>query len=171
MLYVNRKGDSDMDYQIRLADAADIPQLCKLRLAYFDEEFGALPDAQLTAIRAQLPAYFQAQLGSGCIAAAAALPDGTLVSNALLIISEKPANPSFPNGRSGYVLGVYTEPAHRGKGLATRIMQRIQQEAVRLKLDQVTLSASDMGKGIYETIGFTVRHTKFTEMEWFPHEA
>ncbi len=157
-----------MEYKIRLAVPADIPQLCKLRLAYFDEEFGTLPADKTAAISEHLPAYFEAHLGTGCIAAVAEAEDGTLVSNALLTVIEKPANPFFPCGRSGYVLGVFTEPAHRGNGLATQIMEMILAEAKRLKLDTVTLSASDMGKGIYEKLGFTVRQSKFTEMEWFP---
>ncbi|MBR5723081.1 MAG: GNAT family N-acetyltransferase, partial [Oscillospiraceae bacterium] len=106
--------------------------------------------------------------GSGCIAVVAEAEDGQLVSNALLTVIEKPANPFFPCGRSGYVLGVFTEPAYRGQGLATQIMTQILAEAKRLALDTVTLSASDMGKGIYEKLGFTVMHSKFTEMEWFP---
>ena len=157
-----------MNYQIRLASAADIPALCKLRLAYFDEEFGTLPAEKTDAIKTHLPAYFAAHLGRDCIAVAAEAEDGTLVSNALLTVIEKPANPFFPCGRSGYVLGVFTEPEHRGQGLATQIMEMILQEAKRLQLDTVTLSASDMGKGIYEKLGFTVKHSKFTEMEWFP---
>ena len=84
------------------------------------------------------------------------------------MISEKPANPFFPNGRTGYVLGVFTEPAYRGKGIATRMMQLIQDIAKAHSLDQVTLSASDMGKRIYEKIGFRVKQSKFTEMEWIP---
>ena len=157
-----------MSIQIRLAVPADIPQLCKLRLAYFDEEFGTLPADKTAAIKAHLPAYFTAHLGRDCIAAAAEAEDGTLVSNALLTVIEKPANPFFPCGRSGYVLGVFTEPEYRGQGLATQIMTLILQEAKRLQLDTVTLSASDMGKPIYEKLGFTVKHSKFPEMEWFP---
>lgn len=157
-----------MDISVRLASKEDIPELVRLRLAYFDEEFGALPQAQLDAISAQLPPYFAAHLGTDCIAAAAALPDGHLAACALLTVTENPANPSFPNGRQGYVLGVFTEPQHRGKGLATRIMQQILEEAKRLRLDTVRLSASDMGKGIYERLGFAVRESHFTEMEWFP---
>ncbi len=157
-----------MEYEIRTAASADIPELCRLRLAYFGEEFGALPQEQTDAIRAQLPPYFAAHLGKDCITAAAALPDGTLAANAILIVSEKPANPFFPNGRSGYILGVYTMPEYRGQGIATKLMQQIQQEAKRLRLDILTLSASDMGKSIYERIGFKVRHSKFTEMEWIP---
>ena len=157
-----------MDYQIKLAEQTDIPELCRLRLAYFAEEFGTLPQEQLSAISAQLPVYFAAHLGKDCITAAAVLPDGTLAANAILMISEKPANPFFPNGRSGYVLGVYTMPEYRGQGIATRLMQLVQEESKRLRLDIVTLSASEMGQSIYAKIGFSVKHSKFTEMEWIP---
>lgn len=159
---------SATEIQIRMAEEADIPALCRLRLAYFDEEFGALPQEQLSAISAQLPAYFAEHLGRDCLVAAAESPEGVLVANAILMISEKPANPFFPNGRTGYVLGVFTEPAYRGKGIATRMMQLIQNIAKARSLDQVTLSASDMGKRIYEKIGFRVKQSKFTEMEWIP---
>lgn len=151
-----------------MAEDADIPALCRLRLAYFDEEFGDLPQEQLSAISAQLPAYFAEHLGRDCIVAAAESPEGEIVANAILMISEKPANPFFPNGRTGYVLGVFTEPAYRGKGIATRMMQLIQDTAKARRLDQVTLSASVMGKRIYEKIGFRVKQSKFTEMEWIP---
>lgn len=157
-----------MEHVIRLADKADIPELVRLRLAYLNEEFDGLTQEQSAAISAQLPQYFADQLGTGCIAITAARPDGTLASCALLLVSVKPANPYFPAGRTGYVLGVYTEPAERCKGLATGIMRLLQEESRRLRLDQVTLSASDMGKAVYEKIGFHVKQTKFTEMEWLP---
>lgn len=157
-----------MEISVRLAAKEDIPELVRLRLAYFDEEFGVLPQAQLAAISAQLPQYFAAHLGADCIAVAAALPDGHLAACALLTVTENPANPSFPNGRSGYVLGVFTEPEYRGRGLATHIMRQVLEEAMRLRLDTVRLSASDMGKGIYARLGFAVKESHFTEMEWFP---
>lgn len=160
-----------MEFEIRLANCSDIPELVRLRLAYFAEEFGTLPAAQISAISAQLPQYFSESLDTGCIAAAAARQDGSLASCALLTVSVKPANPFFPNGRTGYVLGVYTDPDDRCKGLATAVMKLIQEEAVRLCLDQVTLSASDMGKSIYEKIGFHVKQSKFTEMEWLPGQT
>ena len=163
-----QKGAVTTDIQIRMAEQGDIPELCRLRLAYLNEEFNGLPEAQAAAISAQLPPYFAEHLGNDCLTAAAALPDGTLAANALLMISEKPANPFFPNGRDGYVLGVYTMPEYRGRGLATRIMQLLLDTARTQKLDQVTLSASDMGKGVYEKIGFTVKQSKFTEMVWRP---
>ena len=50
-----RKEAAETEIRIRMAEQQDIPALCRLRLAYFDEEFGRLPQEQLSAIAAQLP--------------------------------------------------------------------------------------------------------------------
>lgn len=157
-----------MEYQIREASAADIPELCRLRLAYFDEEFDSIEPETLRMIRTSLPEYFAAHLGKDCFVFAAEEKAGRLLSNVILVVSEKPSNPSFPNGRSGYVLGVFTEESARGQGIASALMRMLLDKARLLKLDTVTLSASDMGKGIYEKLGFTVKESHFTDMEWFP---
>ena len=157
-----------MEYQLREAAASDIPELCRLRLAYFDEEFDSIEPETLGAIRTSLPEYFAAHLGKDCFVFAAASPEGGLLSNVILVVSEKPANPSFPHGRSGYVLGVFTEEFARRQGIASALMQMLLEKAKALRLDTVTLSASEMGRGIYEKLGFTVKESHFTEMEWFP---
>lgn len=157
-----------MEIAVRMTDNADIPELVRLRLAYFAEEFGALPAEQLERITAQLPAYFTAHLNRDCFVSVAALPDGSLAACAILLVSEKPANPFFVNGKTGYVLGVFTMPAYRKQGIAARMMQLLMAESQRLALDQVTLSASRMGYGIYERLGFRISESDYTEMEWSP---
>ena len=52
-------------------------------------------------------------------------------------------------------------PEYKRKGIATRLMQLVQEESKRLRLDIVTLSASEMGQSIYAKIGFSVRHSKY----------
>ena len=80
----------------RFAEQSDTPELCRLRLAYFADDFGALPEQLIREISTQLPDYFAEHLGKACIAPVAALPDGTLCACALLNIEIKPANPFFP---------------------------------------------------------------------------
>ena len=64
--------------------------------------------------------------------------------------------------------GVDILPDHRRQGIASALMQMLLEKAKALRLDTVTLSASEMGRGIYEKLGFTVKESHFTEMEWFP---
>ena len=155
-----------MSIEIRAAAEADIPALVRLRLAYFAEEFGQIEAETEKKIIASLPRYFAAHLGKDCFCWVAG-ETGDIEPHAcvILCIHEKPANPSFPNGRDSVVLGVYTEPEYRGKGCATRLMQALLEAADNeLHLDRVTLSASEMGRPIYEKLGFTPQVSHFTEM-------
>ena len=56
----------------------------------------------------QLPDYFDKRLGKDIIAFVARA-DGRLVASAYLLLIEKPANPSMPNGLVGEVLSVFTD--------------------------------------------------------------
>lgn len=154
-------------YLVRPAVPCDIPQLTALRIAYLQEEFADrdIPQATLDAITQQLPAYFSAHLGGDCFVFVAE-QEGVLLSNVILCCMEKPANLRFPSGKSGIVLGVYTKPEFRGIGCATALMTRLLSQAKMLGLDIVQLSASEMGKSIYEKLGFQASHSKFTEMEY-----
>ena len=152
--------------EVRIAGEADIPELVRLRLAYFDEEFGNLPEETDAHLRRQLPQFFTEHLNRDCFGfLAAAGPGGTPCASAILCCAAMAPNPRFPDGKKGCVLGVYTEPEYRGRGCATLLMQRLLQEADRLGLNLVELSASEMGRPIYEKLGFTVSHSHFTEME------
>lgn len=149
----------------RFAEQADIPELCRLRLAYFEDDFGTLPENLIAEISRHLPEYFAAHLGKQCIAPVAVLPDGTLCTCALLCVEEKPANPFFPNGKSGTVLGVYTMPEYRHQRCATKVMQMLIDWARENDLSIVRLSATNEGRCVYEKLGFTVKEHRYTDME------
>ncbi len=154
------------EYRFRLAEQRDLPALIALRLAYFEEEFGTLSSEQLDAIRNQLPRYFAEHLGVDCFAFVAETAAGEIVANTILCCEEKPANPFFPNGKSGTVLGVYTMPDHRRKGIAAALMQRLMKQARRQSLDVVRLTASAMGRSVYAGIGFQEKIQQDTPMEF-----
>jgi GNAT superfamily N-acetyltransferase len=56
---------------------------------------------------------------------------------------------------SAYVTSVYVPPMHRRKGLAKRITQAAVQWAREHDCVVVRLRASDSGRRVYETLGFT----------------
>ena len=149
----------------RFAGINDIPALCRLRFAYFEDDFGTLPEETVREINKQLPDYFAAHLGRDCIAPVAVSADGTVCACALLITEEKPANPFFPNGKSGTVLGVYTMPEYRHRGCASTVMQMLIDWAKAHDLSIIRLSATAEGKCVYEKLGFTVNEHRYTDME------
>ena len=148
----------------RAATAADIPAVCRLRIAYLNEDVGEMSPEVCAAVSAQLPQYFAEHLSRDCFVNVAETEDGALVGCVILVCSEKPANPSFPHGKGGTVYGVYTEPEYRGQGVATALMKLLIADGTAQGLDRIALSASAMGKSVYEKLGFEVTHSHYTEM-------
>ena len=58
----------------------------------------------------------------------------------------------------GYILNVYTEPAHRRRGLSRQLTQRAIDEARTRGLHVLFLHATDEGRLVYEQAGFKSRN-------------
>lgn len=151
--------------QTRFAEIADVPALIRVRFAYFAAESWALTAARQEEIRAQLAQYFPVHLGRDFFAALSLDEDGAVASAAFLAVAHKPANPNFPTGKTGEILNVFTSPAHRRKGLATRGLRLLIKRAQEENLSRLELSASPAGRPVYEKLGFRpVAASPFTEM-------
>lgn len=155
-----------MDVIVEPARAGDIEALAALRIAYLEEDSGAL-GADAADIAAGLPAYFAAHLNRDlfCFVARDA---GRIAACACLLVVEKPPSPAFPNGRTGTVLNVYTRPEYRRRGLARRVMRRLIDEARALELSAVSLKATEAGRPLYRGLGFTDDAGKYSPMTWRP---
>ena len=67
-----------------------------------------------------------------------------------------PPGPRYPGGKLAFVYNVYTEPAHRGRGLARRIMAAIHAFCAETGISSAALNASRIGLPLYESIGYRV---------------
>lgn len=141
----------------------DIPVLTELRIAYLLEDYGAIPDERLSAIRDSLPDYFRKHLGSD-IFVFLCRDSGRAAGCCFLYVSEKPANPSFIGGKTGAVMNVYTLPEYRRRGIGHRLMEMLLSEAASLGLDYVELKATDEGYGLYKALKFVDRVEKYHDM-------
>ena len=56
--------------------------------------------------------------------------------------------------RAAGLLGMFTEPAWRGKGIARRIVQAAMRWSRERGYPRITLHASKMGRPVYEKLGF-----------------
>jgi len=52
------------------------------------------------------------------------------------------------------VRNVYVRPEYRRRGIGLLLMKELLREAERAGVDRLTLGASDMGRPLYETLGF-----------------
>lgn len=150
---------------IRMANHSDIEKLIKLRFDYFDMEKHEMPVDKRSIIESQLRQYYSKHLNHDFFAAFAEDDIGNIISAAFLVIYEKPANISWPTGKTGLILNVITYPEYRRMGYATNVMNFLIDEAKKHDLSYIELSASGMGLPLYKKLGFKEReHSRFTDM-------
>lgn len=160
-LLANKGGAGELI--IRNACIKDIDKLITLRLDYLKNDKRDLSEKEEAVIRTQLKTYFINQIGNNFVGVFAEL-DGNVVSTAFLAISEKPANTSFITGKTGTLLNVFTYPEYRRKGFAEKVVRHIIDEAKKLDVSFIDLSATQAGKMLYEKLGFIEPKTKYTSM-------
>lgn len=150
----------------RRAGKEDVMQLTALRMAYLEEDYGVLDVKIYEAIAEQLPFYFLRHLKQDCFAYVAETENALLVASALLVVSEKPANPSFITGRTGTVFNVYTQPPYRRQGNAEVLMRMLLYDAQAMDLDYVELKATSDGIPLYEKLGFRPVTAGYQDMRY-----
>lgn len=90
--------------------------------------------------------------------------DRQAVSTGALSILSLVPSPKNLSCRTGYIHSMYTEPAHRHRGHARRILECIIDFCDAADLRRITLDASDQGIGLYRSLGFepVTEHMKYT---------
>jgi len=87
----------------------------------------------------------------GCVAEAS---DGSAVASGLVWFRPDQPRPKLPTLVSPYVLSMYTEPAWRGRGLATRVVRELVATVRDAGYPNAELHASRFGRRIYRRVGF-----------------
>ena len=146
------------------ATTKDISVLTDLRLAYLQEDLGVITVDDLQKLQASLPGYYENHLNRDLMVYVAREED-TIVSCAFLLIVEKPMSPSFPTGKTGTVLNVYTRPASRRKGYAKRLMEMMLEDARAQQLSVIELKATEDGYPLYRAVGFGDVTAKYHNMK------
>ncbi len=142
------------DYHCRSATLADIEALIAHRIGMFTDmgvpvAAGALADAFRDWLAGALP--------SGTYLAWVVENDSReIVSGGGITIAAWPPGPRDLDGRMAFVYNVYTEPAHRRRGLARMVMNTIHAWCRENGIHQVALNASDAGRPLYESLGYAV---------------
>lgn len=150
---------------VEKADKGDVDELVELRIAYLSEDDGPLDHSVVERIERGLPGYYIEHL-SRDLHAYVIREGGSIVSCALLLVTEKPMSPAFITGKTGTVLNVYTRPESRRKGCARHLMESLLRDAQEMDLSVVELKATEDGYPLYLSVGFTDDRSKYHPMKW-----
>jgi GNAT superfamily N-acetyltransferase len=140
------------DYRIRPATLDDVNTLVHHRIAMFNEMGLAIDAGSVSeAFRDWVTRLVPAGTYRGWVVAR---PDGEIVAGGGLTVLPWPPGPWNVGGRMAFVYNVYTEPAHRRRGLARMIMEAIHSWCRDAGIGLAGLNASGQAQGLYESMGY-----------------
>jgi GNAT superfamily N-acetyltransferase len=146
-----------MSYRVREATLADASALVHHRIGMFTDmgvtfDAGALAEAFHAWLRDTMPAgTYRAWLVESEDDA-----DNAIVAGGGITILPWPPGPRYMGTRLAFVYNVYTEPAHRRRGLARLVMDAIHAWCAEAGVTSVALNASKDGQPLYEAMGYAV---------------
>ena len=140
------------EYRVRPATLADAAVLSRHRIGMFTDMAVPLDAAAIDrAFRAWLETTMPAGTYRGWLVETA---DGEIAAGGGLTIIPWPPGPSYPGDRLAFVYNVYTEPAHRRRGLARLIMDAIHAWCRDQGIGSMALNASRDGQPLYQSMGY-----------------
>jgi GNAT superfamily N-acetyltransferase len=114
-----------------------------------------LGDAPTPAYLARCARWFRGELRTRRLLGLLAVTrDDVPVASGLMWLQPRYPSRHFPQLETPIVFSVYTAPAHRRRGLASRIVLGLAAAAQRRGYTRVELFSSKMGRPVYEAIGF-----------------
>jgi GNAT superfamily N-acetyltransferase len=144
--YSEMMPGSNDGYVIRPAGAHDA-QLIALQRASMFRDVGSVSTEESELLRKASEPWLSSRLTNGDYI-------GWLVENRRIVVAGGgilvrelgPVPGCYRVGRWGHIANLYTEPAHRRRGLARRLMKTILDWCTVHGVDHVTLAASDEGR-------------------------
>jgi len=139
-------------YRVRPATLNDVDVLVRHRANMF-ADMGVPLDA--TALAAAFRSWLADMMPAGTYRAwLVETAAGEVVGGGGITILPWPPGPRYMGSTLAYVYNVYTEPAHRRRGLARLLMEAIHTWCRDAGVTSAALNASRDGLGLYESMGY-----------------
>ena len=137
-----------MEY--RKAELSDLDEICEIRKKQLIDE-GYDPCVN---IDESLHSFFRDKFENGSIVEWLGYEDGKIVSTGAILFTAYPPSFRYPTGMRGYITNIYTDPAYRGRGLASAMLKKLKHESKERGITKLILMASPAGKPVYHRFGF-----------------
>lgn len=90
-----------------------------------------------------------------------AVDDGTVVGGCAVAVQKVLPSNKNPAGTQAYLHNMFVEPEYRRRGIATALLEHIVDVCRRRGIKRFVLHATDMGRPIYERMGFEISDNYF----------
>jgi GNAT superfamily N-acetyltransferase len=150
------------DYRIRRATVDDAAVIARHRAAMFYEMKSVDETESASIISASIPQLSEMLAEGDYSGWLVELEEKVIAGGGVMMRRLLPRPGSLQGGEEAYIMNIYTEPEHRRRGLARKIMETILEWCSEGGFARVTLHPSDEGESLYCSLGF--ERTK--EMLW-----
>ena len=141
-------------YTLRAATLADAGVLAYQRRSMFVAT-GALAAADAAELEAAARHYAERAIAEGTFHAWVVEADGAVVAGGGIQLRTLMPRPGYVRGEpEALVVSMWTEPAHRRRGLGRRVIEAMLAWCRARGIRRLTLHASADGRPLYETFGF-----------------
>ena len=151
--------------QYRLASIDDIEILVKMRICFL-REANNINVAEEKDLRESNKEYFINSFSSGSFVAWVAIKNDEIIATSGISFFELPPNRKCPNGKVADINNMFTYPEFRNQGIASTLFDLSVKKARERGCSKIILTATDMGRPLYEKYGFIVTNNHmvyFTE--------
>jgi GNAT superfamily N-acetyltransferase len=155
------------DYRIRCATVDDAAVIARHRTAMFYEMKSVNESEATSILSASIPQLSEMLAGGDYLGWLVERDEKVVAGGGVMMRRLLPRPGSLQGGEEAYILNVYTEPEHRRRGLARKVMETILAWCRERDCARVTLHPSDVGEPLYRSLGF--ERTK--EMLWVRVES
>lgn len=145
-----------MAVEYRKLTEADLDIFIEMRVQQLQEE-GAEATFDL---KPNLRDYYTRHLSDKTFVSWLAVDEGKIVGTSGMSFVEKPPYYGCPSGKIGLLSSMYVIKEYRRRGIATRLLDKVVNEAKDYGCAVVQITASDMGVLLYTDYGFK-KNNKF----------
>ena len=142
-----------MAYQFRLLRVEDVPTLIHHRCQMFTD-MGQGKHPKMEGMLVAFENWAVGAIERGHHTGFVAEHQGQAVSSLSLIFPEYSPRLQDLDAHRPYIFNIYTEPQHRRKGLARKLVEMALELCQERGATLVALHASEDGRALYESLGF-----------------
>ena len=144
----------ERQFAIRKARLDDLESLVYQRRRMW-EDIDSFDKSDLDRGDREYRAWARARLRNGTLQGwLAEDSEGRVVGGGCIWLQPFQPHPGVKKRRQPYLMSMFTEPPYRGKGVASGIVEAAVEWSRANGYPNVRLHASEMGRGVYERLGF-----------------
>jgi len=148
----------------RRATINDIDTIIENRIEFLNEMQGKPSPGKEPRVKKSLEEYFKKSLIDETFISWIAEYDHNAVGFSGMVIREQPGNFEIPDGKTGYILNMFTIKKFRNNGICKVLFQKLIEDARSLNLNKIELHATEDGEPVYKQFGFSEPHDKALEI-------